>query len=100
MCASTEGRRVLILLKKMREGVEVKDRRYHLKMYKKVFVGCKAVDFLVNSGLAASRDDAVRIGLELQHDFNFFCHVAGKSGAFELESGVATCHPAHLFFCF
>jgi hypothetical protein len=77
MCATTEDR--VLALKKMREGVEVKDRRYHLKTYKQVFVGSEAVDFLVNSGLAASRDEAVRIGLELQHDFNFFSHVVGKS---------------------
>jgi hypothetical protein len=79
ICATTAEGRVLAL-KKMREGVEVKDRRFHLKMYKQVFVGREAVDFLVNSGLAVSRDDAVRIGLELQHDFNFFSHVLGKSG--------------------
>jgi hypothetical protein len=78
MCATKEDR--VLALKKIREGVEVKDRRYHLKMYKQVFVGSDAVDFLVNSGLAESRDDAVQIGLELQHDFKIFCHVAGKTG--------------------
>jgi hypothetical protein len=77
-CATTEDR--VLALKKMREGVVVKDRRYHLKMYKQVFVGSEAVDFLINSGLAASRNEAVRIGLELQHDFKFFSHVAGRSG--------------------
>ena len=84
MCATPEGR--VLILNKMREGVEVKDRKYRLKTYEQVFVGTEAVDFLVTSGLAASREDAVRIGLELQHDFNFFCHVVGTSGVVEVES--------------
>jgi hypothetical protein len=49
MCATTEDR--VLALQKMREGVKVKDRRYHLKTYKQVFVGSEAVDFLVNSGV-------------------------------------------------
>jgi hypothetical protein len=57
------------------KGVVVKTRRYHLSSYKKCFVASEAVDFMVDSGWATSREDAIRIGVELQMEFNMFEHV-------------------------
>lgn len=58
-----------------RRGVGVKDRRYHLRVYRDCFVGSEAVDFLVGSTLADSRMEAVDIGRTLAREFNLFEHV-------------------------
>ena len=54
------------LAAKMREkgGVEIKARHYHLKLYKRCFVGSEAVDWLVKH-LNISRTKAVAIGKKL-----------------------------------
>jgi pyruvate/2-oxoglutarate dehydrogenase complex dihydrolipoamide dehydrogenase (E3) component len=54
-----------------KEGVELKDRKYHMKTYQQCFVGSEAVDYLLNSGEASNREDAVQIGraLEAMHLF-------------------------------
>ena len=57
------------------QGVDVKARRYRLRTYNKCFIASEAVDFMVESGWAASREEAVSIGRELQTDFNMFEHV-------------------------
>lgn len=57
-----------------RENVVVKDRKYHLKTYPQCFVGSEAVDFLMQSGNAASREEAVSIGEALQA-MHLFEHV-------------------------
>lgn len=62
-------------LKRLYKGVEVRNRRYRLKKYKRCFVGSEAVDFMVLSGWAKSRSDAVRIGRLLQEQFSLFEHV-------------------------
>ena len=62
-------------LKRLYAGVEVKNRRYKLKKYKRCFIASEAVDFMVQSGWATSRDDAVELGRELQDKFNLFEHV-------------------------
>jgi len=49
-----------------KENVEIQDRTYHLKTYKDCFVGKEAVDYLVNSGAASNRLDAVEVGRALQ----------------------------------
>ena len=73
-------------LRRLRSGVEVKDRKYHLKKYKQCFVGREAVDFMVTSGWAKSRADAVRIGLELQIEHKLFEHVVdGEKHPFKDE---------------
>lgn len=56
-------------------GVVVADRYYHLKSYKQCFVGSQAVDFLVTSGAAASRQDAVNLGQALLSELHVFEHV-------------------------
>ena len=58
-----------------RKGVDLKDRKYHLATYKQCFVGSEAVDFLVSSGIAESREDAVMLGNALSTEYHLFEHV-------------------------
>jgi hypothetical protein len=61
-------------------GVEVKNHRHHGRVYKNVFVGSDAIDFLIASRLAPSRQQAEIIGRELAKEFNLFQHVSGSHG--------------------
>lgn len=54
------------LVTKFKKNVSIKDRRYRLHMYKNVFVGADAVQWMVTSGVAETRQDAVKIGLMMQ----------------------------------
>jgi methylglyoxal synthase len=74
----------------LRANVKVKDRWFHVKLYKKCFPASSAVDFLVNSNRAPSRKAAVEICRELQRTKNLFYHVKNEH-LFEDE---------HLFFRF
>jgi len=59
-----------------KKNVDVRDRTFRLKTYKQCFVGSEAVDYLVNSGQAPSREDAVELGRALQSsDVHLFEHV-------------------------
>jgi hypothetical protein len=58
-----------------REGVIVKTHVYHFKRYHRTFVGSQAVDYLVDSSLAATRKDAVILGRRLALELNLFRHV-------------------------
>ena len=49
-----------------KSNVEVKDRKYHLKAYPQCFIGSEAVDYLIESGHAITREDAVDLGRALQ----------------------------------
>jgi hypothetical protein len=62
------------LAKVMRATIKVKNRRYHLKVYKDVFLGSEAITFLVNSGSARNREDAVQLGRRLAEVCNLFEH--------------------------
>eukprot|EP00977_Amphora_coffeiformis_P014618 scaffold4133_cov146-Amphora_coffeaeformis.AAC.2 len=53
------------------KNVQIQDRKYRLKTYKDCFVGKEAVDYLVNSGAAPNRLDAVELGRALQSTFLF-----------------------------
>lgn len=46
------------------QGLDIKTRRYQLKLYKRCFIGSEAVDWLVNN-LKISRQQAVAIGKKL-----------------------------------
>jgi len=64
------------IARQFRENVDIDDRTYHFKIYKQCFVGSDAVDYLVKSGQAASREDAVELGRALQSPpFYLFEHV-------------------------
>ena len=63
------------LLRRLYAGVTVKNRRYNFRMYKNCFVASEAVDFMVESGWATSRDNAIHIGIDLQKSYDLFEHV-------------------------
>ncbi|MEO1350093.1 MAG: mechanosensitive ion channel protein [Cyanobacteria bacterium J06635_15] len=54
-------------------GIQIKDRQFHLKTYRRCFVGSEAVDWLV-SYLSISRKEAVQLGQRLI-DENWIHHV-------------------------
>lgn len=58
-----------------RAGVEVKNRRFHLKTYPQCFVGTAAVDYLLSHGDCASRTDTVMLGQSLMDGLHLFEHV-------------------------
>ena len=62
-------------LKRLYGGIDVRNRRYKLKKYKRCFIASEAVDFMVSSGWATSREDAVELGRNLQDQFNLFEHI-------------------------
>ena len=49
-----------------RQGVTLEDRKYRLTTYKNCFVGSEAVDYLIRTGAASNRSDAVELGRALQ----------------------------------
>lgn len=63
-----------IIAREFKENVKLEDRKFRLKTYHQVFVGTDAVDYLIKSGAAASREDAVDLGKALQQ-MNLFEHV-------------------------
>lgn len=65
-----------------RNGIKVSNHTYHLKTYKNSFVGSEAIDFIVESGMSKTRDDAVKLGRMLADDYKLFEHV---SNAHELK---------------
>lgn len=54
--------RLRLVAAAMSRAVAVRDRRYHLRLYRNVFVGHEAVDWLVREGHAPTRRDAVALG--------------------------------------
>jgi len=62
------------IARQFKANVKLEDKTFRLKKYKQVFVGSDAVDYLVNSGAATSREDAVALGKALQ-ELSIFEHV-------------------------
>eukprot|EP00533_Pseudo-nitzschia_delicatissima_P008001 CAMPEP_0116087272 /NCGR_PEP_ID=MMETSP0327-20121206/5279_1 /TAXON_ID=44447 /ORGANISM="Pseudo-nitzschia delicatissima, Strain B596" /LENGTH=681 /DNA_ID=CAMNT_0003578337 /DNA_START=68 /DNA_END=2113 /DNA_ORIENTATION=- len=62
-----------------KENVKLEDRMFRLKTYKQVFVGTEAVDYLIKSGAATNREDAVELGKALQQ-MGIFEHVFRDHG--------------------
>ena len=62
---------------RFRRGIKVKDRSYRAKSYKDVFIGSKAVDWLIRNHLANSRQEAVEVGRALMNQMNLFHHTSG-----------------------
>eukprot|EP00980_Cylindrotheca_fusiformis_P031124 scaffold25851_cov122-Cylindrotheca_fusiformis.AAC.1 len=59
----------------LERSLPLRDNRWRLRTYKNTFVGTEAVDFMVRSGLASSRTEAVELGRRLVAEFNLFEHV-------------------------
>mmetsp|Transcript_31298 Transcript_31298/g.75298 ORF Transcript_31298/g.75298 Transcript_31298/m.75298 type:complete len:1825 (+) Transcript_31298:244-5718(+) len=66
---------VLQIGERLRRGIRVENRKRKFKTYRNCFIASEAVDFMVQSGLADSRDQAVAIGKRLETDYTFFHHV-------------------------
>jgi len=58
------------------ENVTVGTNYHLLKKYETSFVGRDAVDFMLESGFACTREDAVFLGQRLQMELNLFYHVS------------------------
>ncbi|CBN78725.1 conserved unknown protein [Ectocarpus siliculosus] len=59
---------------KMRSCIPIEDRDYGSTIFKKSFVGSQAVDWMCDTGIAASRNEAVAIGQRLV-EFGLVDHV-------------------------
>mmetsp|Transcript_43013 Transcript_43013/g.69312 ORF Transcript_43013/g.69312 Transcript_43013/m.69312 type:complete len:513 (-) Transcript_43013:75-1613(-) len=55
-------------------GLDIKDRKYHFKKYEQCFVGSEAVSWIVSSGFAKNRADAVILGNAVMRK-GYFSHV-------------------------
>eukprot|EP00980_Cylindrotheca_fusiformis_P006621 scaffold1390_cov138-Cylindrotheca_fusiformis.AAC.24 len=81
-------------------NVEIRDRKYHLKTYQQCFVGCEAVDYLLTSGAASNREDAVELGKamaamhlfehvtrdhEFADEYLFFRFLDGDRGSLKID---------------
>ena len=74
---SVHNERLERMAKVFRECVDIGDRRFRLKTYKRCFVGREAVDMLVNTRVANTRSEAVEFGRTLAREMNLFSHVTG-----------------------
>lgn len=54
------------LVQNFKKNVSIKDRRFRLQTYKNTFVGSDAVQWMVTSGTAETREDAIKLGLLMQ----------------------------------
>lgn len=64
----------LQVAEQLRAGVEIKDRRHYLRVFKNCFVGSDAVAFMVSSGMTSCAEDAVALGNALL-DAGLLAHV-------------------------
>lgn len=55
--------------------VQIKDRKYGIRSYKKCFVGSEAVDAMLQAGLASTRTEAVELGRAYMTYIGLFKHV-------------------------
>jgi predicted ATPase len=62
---------------KLRMGVRIQNRQYRFMTFRNCFVASEAVDFLVLSQIADSRESAVGIGKRLEEELSLFHHVSG-----------------------
>lgn len=74
---SRRGRKLSEEAKQFVNIVTVKDRKYHLRTWPRVFVGAEAVDAIVFAGMASTRWEAVQLGRTLARDLGLFNHVTG-----------------------
>jgi pyruvate/2-oxoglutarate dehydrogenase complex dihydrolipoamide dehydrogenase (E3) component len=59
----------------LKHNVPIMDRTYHFKTYKQCFIGSEAIDYLVSSGVATSRNDALQIGQLIMNELHTIEHV-------------------------
>uniref|UniRef100_A0A7S4KMY7 DEP domain-containing protein n=1 Tax=Paramoeba aestuarina TaxID=180227 RepID=A0A7S4KMY7_9EUKA len=74
ICEPDPLRKIATAMKKEQTGVGVKNRTWHLKTYKRVFVGQKAVLWLIENGHAKTIEEALNLGNEMMEN-HIFHHV-------------------------
>mgnify|MGYP001077242015 CR=1 FL=1 len=47
---------------KMTKEIDIRNRRYHLRTYKKCFLGVDAVNWLFNNTNVTTREEALKLG--------------------------------------
>ena len=62
----------------LQEKLNVRDRFYHFKRYKKCFVARDAVDVMIKNNLCETREDAVDLGRKLEFELKLFRHVVNE----------------------
>jgi len=63
------------IIRKLKCGIHLEDRTYQFRLYRKCFVGCDMVDFMVQARIVPSREEAVTLGNELMTYNHLFEHV-------------------------
>lgn len=58
--------------------VNIQDRKYGIRQYKKCFVGSEAVDAMLQAGLASTRTEAVELGRSWMTYLGLFQHVCAS----------------------
>ncbi|CAB9508798.1 DEP domain-containing mTOR-interacting protein [Seminavis robusta] len=64
-----------VIVRTLLEQCECADRRYRVKIYPDCFIGSQAIDVLIDSGVAETREEAVRVGRRINDEFKLFNHV-------------------------
>ena len=55
--------------------LDIKDRRYHLRQYKKCFVCSDLINSMIKFKIVKSRDEGVELGLAIQKQLKLWRHV-------------------------
>jgi len=67
--------RLIDIAQRLEEGLEPKDNRFRLRVYKSTMVGDEIISFLVDNKLASSRGEALQLGRAVAKHFQLFEHV-------------------------
>lgn len=67
--SSTEWKSLEQIAQGLERSVPVRSNRYHLRFYRNTFIGSDCVDYLVRSGFASSRSEAVELGRQIAKEF-------------------------------
>lgn len=59
--------------------VDVRDRTFRMKKYRRSFIGAEAVDAMLYQGMASTREEGIKIGQELQSELRLFRKLGGNS---------------------
>lgn len=62
---------------RLHRSVRIQNRKYRFMSFRNCFIASEAVDFLVQSKVADSRDSAVAIAKQLEEELSLFHHVSG-----------------------
>jgi hypothetical protein len=73
------------LIAAFRKGVEVKDRKYHLKSYPQCFIGTEAVDWLVNHHWANTREEAEAVGNRILQKYGLAARFKRLASVFRMR---------------